>query len=77
MVFSSVAFLYFFLPVFLLLYWVLPLRNVVLLTASLFFYAWGEFEYVLLLVGSIAVNYSFGIGIARASPTAGSLLALS
>ncbi len=41
MVFSSVAFLYFFLPVFLLLYWVLPLRPVVLLTASLFFYAWG------------------------------------
>ncbi|MFP8879139.1 MAG: MBOAT family O-acyltransferase [Myxococcota bacterium] len=70
MVFSSVAFLYFFLPVFLLLYWVLPLRNVVLLTASLFFYAWGEFEYVLLLVGSIALNYSFGIAIAKASPPA-------
>jgi len=62
LVFSSVTFLYYFLPIFLLLYWVLPARNAVLLTASLLFYTWGEQQYVALLAGSIAMNYAFGIG---------------
>ena len=65
MVFSSVTFLYFFLPVFLVAYLVLPLRNFVLLAASLFFYAWGELGYVFLLLGSIALNWAAGLAIAR------------
>jgi alginate O-acetyltransferase complex protein AlgI len=65
MVFSSVTFLYFFLPIFLAAYLVLPFRNSVLLAASLFFYAWGELAYVFLLLGSIALNWAVGLGIAR------------
>jgi alginate O-acetyltransferase complex protein AlgI len=65
MVFSSVTFLYFFLPLFLVLYLIVPFRNAALLTASLFFYAWGEQSYLLVLLGSIAVNYAFGLAIAR------------
>lgn len=61
MVFSSVTFLFYFLPFVLLLYFVLPFRNVLLLLASLFFYAWGEVNYVLLLLLSITVNYACGI----------------
>lgn len=61
MIFSSVTFLYYFLPIFLLLYWALPLRNAVLLSASLLFYTWGEQQYVALLVGSIAMNWAFGV----------------
>src|SRR5262245_30369914 len=61
MVFSSVVFLFYFLPAFLLLYLALPAaRNTVLLIASLLFYAWGEGEWVLLLLGSIAANWAFG-----------------
>lgn len=63
MVFSSVTFLYYFLPIFLLLYWVLPMRNAVLLAASLLFYAWGEQAFVVLLVASIAMNYAFGLAL--------------
>jgi len=66
LVFSSVSFLYYFLPVFLLLYWALPLRNTILLLASLLFYAWGEQEYVALLAGSIALNYAAGLAMGGA-----------
>ena len=54
MVFSSLFFLFYFLPVFWLLYLAaLPKgRNLVLFLASLFFYAWGEPEYVWLLLFS-------------------------
>jgi alginate O-acetyltransferase complex protein AlgI len=68
MVFSSSVFLFLFLPVVLVLYAFLPflaLRNIFLLTASLFFYAWGEQSFVLVLVASIAVNYLFGLAIGR------------
>jgi alginate O-acetyltransferase complex protein AlgI len=67
MVFSSVTFLYFFLPVFLAAYLLLPFRNFVLLLASLFFYAWGELGYVALLIGSIAFNWAVGLGMANAA----------
>lgn len=69
MVFSSSVFLFAFLPVFLALYFALPwrgARNVWLLAASLVFYAWGEPVYVLLMLASIVVNWSFGIALGRA-----------
>lgn len=62
MVFSSVTFLFYFLPVVLGLYFLAPCRikNCVLLIASLFFYAWGEPVYVFLMVASIILNYVAG-----------------
>ena len=65
MVFSSIIFLYAFLPITLLLYFSVPqkYRNHVLLMASLLFYAWGELGYVLLMVLSIIVNWLAGLGI--------------
>jgi len=62
MSFSSVFFLFFFLPVALFLYFVMgrSCRNPVLLLISLIFYAWGENVYVLLMTGSVAGNYLFG-----------------
>ncbi|HPQ87123.1 MAG TPA: MBOAT family O-acyltransferase [Gammaproteobacteria bacterium] len=61
MVFSSITFLFYFLPLFLVLYFITPFKNTVLLIASLLFYAWGEAGYVLLLLVSIGLNYLFGI----------------
>ena len=69
MVFSSSVFLFAFLPVVLIVYFLLPKRtakNVCLLVASLFFYAWGEPVYILLMVASIAVNWLLGIQIGKA-----------
>ncbi len=62
MLFSSVEFLFRFLPVFMLLYLAVPgkYRNLVLLSGSLLFYGAGEPYYVLLLVLSILVNYGAG-----------------
>jgi alginate O-acetyltransferase complex protein AlgI len=62
MVFSSLTFLYLFLPAVLLLYFLAParLRNAVLLGASLLFYFCGEQIYLLLMVGEILVTYAFG-----------------
>lgn len=63
MVFSSPLFLYLFLPVVLGLYFLLrkELRNWILLIASIFFYAWGEQEFVLIILVSIALNHIFGL----------------
>jgi alginate O-acetyltransferase complex protein AlgI len=68
MVFSSVTFLFFFLPAVLVAYHLTPkpLRNLVLVLASLLFYAWGAGWIVVVLVGSIALNGWFGLGIERA-----------
>lgn len=62
MVFSSTFFLFFFLPLVLLGNFLLKnqWRNTFLLVASLSFYAWGEFELVFLMMGSILMNYLFG-----------------
>ncbi len=62
MLFSSPVFLYVFLPVLLGLYALAPpkCRNLVLLSASLLFYVWGEGGYVLLMIAIIAVNYGLG-----------------
>lgn len=65
MLFSSISFLFFFFPVFLFLYYVLPWKNGVLLVASLLFYAWGEPRFVPLLLVSAALNYSCGRAIAE------------
>ncbi|HHX61458.1 MAG TPA: MBOAT family protein [Epulopiscium sp.] len=67
MVFSSLLFTFAFLPVTIILYYSLGkyLRNIVLLTASLFFYAWGESVYVVLMCGSIMINYCIGMILGR------------
>ena len=59
MVFSSIEFLLGFLPIFLVLYYVTPAnyKNFVLFAGSLFFYAYGEPKYVLLLCASVIINY--------------------
>lgn len=63
MVFSSLVFLFSFLPVVLISYYLVndKLKNIVLLLASLFFYAWGEPKYIFLMIVSIAFNYIFGL----------------
>lgn len=63
MVFSSIPFLYYFLPCVLLVYFAVPkfLKNTVLLLFSLLFYAWGEPVYVLLMLATIAANYCLGL----------------
>ncbi len=68
MLFSSITFLYYFLPAVLILYFIAPnkLKNVVLLIASLVFYAWGEPRCVFLMLATIVLNYVFGILIEKA-----------
>ena len=66
MVFSSLYFLYLFLPVCLLCYGLSPsltVKNITLTVFSLIFYAWGEPTYILLLLLSVLMNYLFGLGI--------------
>jgi alginate O-acetyltransferase complex protein AlgI len=65
MVFSSVTFLFYFLPAFLLVYCLLPCRNVTILVASIMFYAWGEARYLPLLLAYILLNYAFGLALPR------------
>ncbi len=65
MVFSSLEFLFFFLPLTTLLYFAVPARyirarNVVLLLFSLVFYGWGEPLYVFIMVASVIFSYFFG-----------------
>ncbi|MDO4482668.1 MAG: MBOAT family protein [Bacillota bacterium] len=69
MVFSSITFLFYFLPAVLVLYFLAPcrMRNLVLLAGSLFFYAWGEPVYVILMIVSIILNYLAGIIIYKRS----------
>lgn len=63
MVFSSITFLFYFLPIVLLVYFLSPkkIRNFILFASSLFFYAWGEPVYVLLMIFSTLVDYTLGI----------------
>ena len=63
MIFSSLLFLFRFLPAVLLAYCIAPrpLRNLVLLLFSLIFYAWGEPVYILLMLVSILISYTGGI----------------
>ena len=64
MLFSSIPFLYYFLPVVLIVYFLLPkifLKNTWLLLSSLFFYAWGEPKYAILMISAITLGYVFGL----------------
>lgn len=65
MIFSSIFFLFVFLPVTLFLYYIVPwkAKNLILLLCSLIFYAWGEPVYVCLMLFSIIFNYISGIEI--------------
>lgn len=65
MLFSSNVFLFVFLPIVLLLYYILPrsFRNPVLLLFSLFFYGWGEPIYLILMIVTIVMDYLFGLWI--------------
>ena len=67
MVFSSAVFLFAFLPLTIGGYYLLPrkFRNAFLMAASLFFYAWGEPKFVLIMLLSILMNYGFGLLVAR------------
>ncbi len=67
MLFSGIPFLYYFLPITIILYFLLPNRfkNAFLLLASLLFYAWGEPRYVLLMMGAILAFYLCGLAIGR------------
>ena len=59
MVFSSAIFLFIFLPIVLILYYLLPnrCRNVLLLASSILFYTWGEPRFILILLASITADY--------------------
>ncbi len=63
MLFSSVPFIYYFLPIYLIVYFAVPkfLKNFVMLAFSLLFYAWGEPKYVVLMAITIAIGYVSGL----------------
>ena len=69
MLFSSLPFLFYFLPAVILIYFLVPrgCRNAVLLLSSLFFYGWGEPKYVLLMMATIALFYGCGLAIEKAN----------
>ena len=67
MVFNSIFFIFCFLPVFMLIYYLVPgkLRNLLLFLGSLIFYAWGEPVYVILILFSSVFNYYMGTELER------------
>ncbi|MCR4741039.1 MAG: MBOAT family protein [Lachnospiraceae bacterium] len=67
MIFSSLLFLFWFIPVFFIIYYAVPsgYRNLVLFIGSIVFYGWGEPKYLLLIFVSILVNYFCGIFIEK------------
>ena len=67
MVFSSILFIFRFLPIALLLYYIVPFKykNLVILILSLFFYSWGEPKYFGIMIASILVDYTVGRGIEK------------
>ena len=67
MLFSGILFLYYFLPIVMLLYFAVPkkLKNTILFLASMFFYFWGEPKYSLLMVVSILTGYVGGIVVGK------------
>lgn len=68
MIFSSIPFLYYFLPVVLLVYGLTPRggKNAVLLLFSLVFYGWGEPKYLAVMLVCTALGYGFGLALGRA-----------
>lgn len=79
MVFSGIPFLYYFLPLMLLLYFAAlrRLKNAVLLIMSLVFYGWGEPRYLIFMVLSILQGYIFGLLIEKHQNTGRSRLYLT
>ena len=75
MVFSTTTFLFLFLPAVLIAYYIpfvrkrRKLSNFILTAASIFFYAWGEPVYVLLMLFSILMNWAFGLIVSKNSGT--------
>ncbi|MBQ8912184.1 MAG: MBOAT family protein, partial [Clostridia bacterium] len=70
MVFSSLEFLFLFLPLTLTVYFIIPrkyiaFRNLALLLVSLLFYGWGEPLYVFLMVASILFSYFYGFMVGK------------
>ena len=67
MLFSSIPFLYYFLPAVLLSYFLVPQKgkNTVLLLFSLIFYGWGEPKLVLMMLLAVALGYFFGLGLEK------------
>ena len=63
MIFSSLTFLFAYLPLTLAVYFLAPqrLRNLVLLLVSLFFYGWGEPVYIVIMFVSIGIDYTHGL----------------
>lgn len=63
MLFSGIPFLYMFLPCVLILYFAAPIKfkNFILMLSSVFFYAWGERKYVIMLLLSVLFGYVFGL----------------
>lgn len=83
LVFSSIVFLYYFLPIVIVLYFITPmpngspkLRNITLLLASIVFYGWGEPIYLLLMVAEIFILWLFGLKIDKYRGTSKSKLFL-
>lgn len=66
--FSSISFLFYFLPPFFLVYYLVPrrLKNIVALLGSLAFYAWGEPSCFLLIAAATLANYGLGLWMRRA-----------
>lgn len=69
MLFSSITFLFLFLPIMLAVYYIAPpqWKNLLLLAGSLIFYAWGEPVYIILMILSILLNYFCGMDIENKS----------
>ena len=67
MLFSSIPFLYYFLPAVCILYFITPgkLKNAVLLVTSLIFYGWGEPKYLFLMIATILTFYGCGLAMGR------------
>lgn len=66
MLFSSLTFIFYFLPLCLLLYFIIPkkyikIKNIILLIFSLIFYAWGEPKYIILMLLTITISWLFGL----------------
>lgn len=68
MLFSSIPFLFYFLPIVLILYFAVPskLKNFILLASSLVFYGWGEPKYVFLMIASIVMFFICGLLVEKA-----------
>jgi alginate O-acetyltransferase complex protein AlgI len=80
MVFSSPIFLFLFLPIVLTVYVLLPgikIRNFWLLLMSLAFYAWGQVDFILLLLASTLMNYGLGLWVDRSENTSKRKLAVA